>query len=309
MLRIGIDLGGSKTEIIALAASGEVLLRRREATPRGDYAASVAQIGALVRAAEAELGMRGTVGVGTPGATSRQSGCMKNANSVWLNGRPLSADLERELERPVRLSNDANCFALSEAIDGAGRGARVVFGVILGTGVGAGIVVDGRVLDGPNGIAGEWGHNPLPRPGAADLPLPVCYCGRSGCIERYLSGPGWSDDYLHAEGLQLTPSEIVARADSGVCQSAAASLDRYLDRLARALGGVINILDPDVIVLGGGLSNIRCLYERLPERWGAHVFSDSVLTRLVAPVHGDSSGVRGAAWLWNGAEGDTPPAK
>jgi fructokinase len=303
MLRIGIDLGGTKTEIIALAATGEVLLRRRAPTPRGDYAASVAQIGALVREAEAELGATATVGVGTPGAVSAATGRMKNANSVWLNDQPLQTDLERELVRPVRLSNDANCFALSEAVDGAGQGARVVFGVILGTGVGAGVVVDGRVLDGPNRIAGEWGHNPLPRPMAADLPLPACYCGHSGCVERYLSGPAWSEDYQRVQGVWLEPSEIAVRADSGVCQAAAASLDRYLDRLARALGGVINILDPDVIVLGGGVSNIQSLYERLPERWGAHVFSDSVLTRLAAPVHGDSSGVRGAAWLWNGAEG------
>jgi fructokinase len=303
MLRIGIDLGGSKTEIIAMNDAGRVLLRRREATQRGDYHASLAQIAALVCAAESELGAPATVGVGTPGAVSKLTGRMKNANSVWLNDQPLQADLERALGRPVRLANDANCFALSEAIDGAGRDARVVFGVILGTGVGAGVVVDGRPLDGPNSIAGEWGHNPLPLPLAADLPLPACYCGRAGCIERYLSGPAWSDDYERHEGLRLTPSEIAARAASGVCQAAAASLDRYLDRLARALGGVINILDPDVIVLGGGVSNIECLYERLPARWGDHVFSDSVLTRLAAPMHGDSSGVRGAAWLWNGAEG------
>lgn len=309
MLRIGIDLGGTKTEIIVLSDAGEVLLRRREATPRGDYAASVAQIGAMVRAAEAELGARGTVGVGTPGAVSTRTGRMKNANSTWLNDQPLQTDLERALGRPVRLSNDANCFALSEALDGAGRGAGVVFGVILGTGVGAGVVVGGRVLEGPNRIAGEWGHNPLPLPAAADLPLPACYCGRAGCIERYLSGPAWSEAYQRAEGVWLEPPEIVARAQSGVCLSAAASLDHYLDRLARALGGVINILDPEVIVLGGGLSNLRCLYERLPERLGAHVFSDSVLTRLAPPVHGDSSGVRGAAWLWNGAEGESPFAQ
>ncbi|TDR80326.1 ROK family protein [Paludibacterium purpuratum] len=299
MLRIGVDLGGTKTEIVALSTRGEVLLRQREATPRGDYAASVAQIGRMVRAAEAELGASATVGVGTPGALSALTGCMKNCNSVWLNGRPLKADLERELARPVRLSNDANCFALSEAIDGAGHGARVVFGVILGTGVGAGLVVDGRVLDGPNRIAGEWGHNPLPLPAAADLPLPACYCGRAGCIERYLSGPAWHEACLREQGFDLQPYEIAERAGSGVCMAAQASLDTYLDRLARSLAGVINILDPDVIVLGGGLSNIAALYEGVPARWGRYVFSDSVLTRLAAPVHGDSSGVRGAAWLWN----------
>ncbi|MBV8049093.1 MAG: ROK family protein [Paludibacterium sp.] len=299
LLRIGVDLGGTKTEIMVLSRSGEVLLRRREATPRGDYAASVAQIGRMVRAAEAELGARGTVGIGTPGAVSALTGRMKNCNSVWLNGQPLAEDLARELDRPVRLSNDANCFALSEAVDGAGQGARVVFGVILGTGVGAGIVVDGRVLDGANRIAGEWGHNPLPLPGAADLPLPACYCGRAGCIERYLSGPAWSEACLREQGLALEPAEIAERAASGVCQASLASLDTYLDRLARALAGVINLLDPDVIVLGGGLSNIPALYEGVPARWGRYVFSDRVLTRLVAPAHGDSSGVRGAAWLWN----------
>lgn len=303
MLRIGIDLGGTKTEIIALSDDGTTLLRRREATPAGDYAASVAQIGRLVRAAEAELGETATVGVATPGAVSRVTGRMKNANSVWLNDRPLPEDLAHELSRAVRLSNDANCFALSEATDGAAAGARVVFGVILGTGVGGGIVVDGRVLDGPNGIAGEWGHNPLPLPDAADLPLPACYCGRRGCIERYLSGPAWSEDHARCNGVILTPAEIVEQAQSGVCQQAAASLDRYLDRLARALAGVINLLDPDVIVLGGGLSNVRQLYDELPRRWGAHVFSDCVTTRLTPPRYGDSSGVRGAAWLWNRADG------
>jgi predicted NBD/HSP70 family sugar kinase len=306
MLRIGVDLGGSKTEIVALSADGEVLLRRREATPRGDYAASVAQIGRMVREAEAALGARGTVGIGTPGAVSALTGRMKNCNSVWLNDRPLADDLARELDRPLRLSNDANCFALSEAVDGAGRGARVVFGAILGTGVGAGIVVDGRVLDGPNRIAGEWGHNPLPLPAAADLPLPSCYCGRKGCLERYLSGPAWREACLREQGLDMAPAEIAERAASGVCLAAQASLDTYLDRLARALAGVINILDPDVIVLGGGLSNIAALYQGVPERWGRYVFSDCILTRLAAPAHGDSSGVRGAAWLWN--EGAPPGA-
>jgi len=302
-VRIGIDLGGTKTEIAALSADGEVLLRRREPTARGDYRGAIAALGRMVRELEADLGVAGTVGVATPGAVSRLTGRMKNANSTWLNDRPLQQDLERELARPVRISNDANCFALSEAVDGAARGTRVVFGVILGTGVGAGIVVDGKVLEGPNGIAGEWGHNPLPLPCVADTPLRACYCGRSGCIERYLSGPAWMAEYVAEHGIELNCAEIVAQADSGVCQIAGASLDRYLDRLARALAGVVNLLDPDVIVLGGGLSNISCLYEQIPERWGRYVFSDSILTRLVPPLYGDSSGVRGAAWLWNGVDG------
>jgi predicted NBD/HSP70 family sugar kinase len=303
MLRIGIDLGGTKTEVAVLSPDGEILLRRREATARGDYGASVAQMARMVLEAERQLGATGTVGVATPGAVSRLTGRMKNCNSTWLNDQPLPQDLAHALGRPVRLSNDANCFALSEATDGAARGARVVFGVILGTGVGAGIVVDGQVLDGPNGIAGEWGHNPLPLPQPMDLPLPDCYCGRRGCIERYLSGPAWRASFAAESGLSLGCDEIAAQASSGVCQAASASLDRYLDRLARALAGVINILDPDVIVLGGGLSNLDCLYTQLPERWGAYVFSDSVLTRLTPPAFGDSSGVRGAAWLWNGVDG------
>jgi len=299
MLRIGIDLGGTKTEIIVLSEAGEVVLRRRVPTPRGDYAATLALIGRLVRDAEAELGMNASVGVATPGALSQATGRMKNANSTWLNHQPLLHDLESILARPVRISNDANCFALSEAVDGAARGARVVFGVILGTGVGAGVVVNGQVLEGANNIAGEWGHNPLPLPKAVDLPLPDCYCGRSGCIECYLSGPAWSAEYAREHGQLLSCAEIGRLASSGVCQAASASLDRYLDRLARALAGVINILDPDVIVLGGGLSNIADFYTQLPSRWGAYIFSDSVLTRLSPPLYGDSSGVRGAAWLWN----------
>lgn len=299
MLRIGIDLGGTKTEIIALSEAGEVLLRRRAPTPRGDYAATLALIGSLVRDAEAELGTNASVGVATPGALSQATGRMKNANSTWLNHQPLLQDLENVLARSVRISNDANCFALSEAVDGAARGARVVFGVILGTGVGAGVVINGQVWDGPNSIAGEWGHNPLPWPNAIDLPLPACYCGRAGCIECYLSGPAWSEEYAREHGQLLACENIAGLASSGVCQAASASLDRYLDRLARALASVINILDPDVIVLGGGLSNIADLYTQLPSRWGAYIFSDSVLTRLSPPLYGDSSGVRGAAWLWN----------
>ena len=296
-MRIGIDLGGTKIEIIALGDGGEVLARRRVATPRGDYPATLAAVAGLVAAVEDELGQRGSVGVGMPGALSRRTGLVKNANSTCLIGKPLQGDLENLLGRPVRLANDANCFALSEAADGAAAGADVVFGVIIGTGVGGGIVVGGRVLEGPNAIAGEWGHNPLPLLSGADLPLPACYCGRAGCVETYLSGPGLAADHLRMAGAALSPAEIVAGAVAGdaVCS---ATLARYADRLARALAGVINLLDPDVIVLGGGLSNIDALYDEEAHRWLPHVFSDAVSTRLVRAAHGDSSGVRGAAWLW-----------
>jgi fructokinase len=278
-VRIGIDLGGTKIEGIALADDGRELARRRVPTPRGDYRGTVDAIAGLVVAIEAETGGRGTVGVGIPGALSRVTGLVKNANSTCLIGRPLQADLEAALARPVKLANDANCFALSEAVDGAGHGARVVFGVILGTGVGGGIVVDGRVLEGPNAIAGEWGHNPLPSASGDDLPLRPCYCGRSGCIETYLCGPALERDGGAADEVAMA---------------------RYEARLARALGGVINILDPDVIVLGGGVSNVDRLYATVPALWGVHVFSDHVATRLAKHAHGDSSGVRGAAWLWGG---------
>jgi fructokinase len=257
-----------------------MLLRRRIATPQGDYRATVAAVAALVHTIESETGRTGSVGVGMPGALSHVTGRVKNANSTCLNEQPLKEDLQAALSREVRLANDANCFALSEAIDGAGRGAGVVFGVILGTGVGGGIVVDGRVLDGPNAIAGEWGHNPLPLPAGDDLPLRPCYCGRAGCIETYLSGPALARE----------------RAASGD-----AALARYEQRLARALAGVINLLDPDVIVLGGGVSNLDRLYDSVPRLWLPHVFSDQVATRLAKHAHGDSSGVRGAAWLWGGA--------
>lgn len=277
-MRIGIDLGGTKIEGIALDGNGRTLLRRRVATPRGDYRGTIEAIAALVAAIESETGQRGSVGAGIPGALSPVTGRVKNANSTWLNGQPLKQDLEAALAREVRLANDANCFALSEAVDGAGQGARTVFGVILGTGVGGGIVIDGRVLVGPNAIAGEWGHNPLPLPSAEDLPLRPCYCGRAGCIETYLCGPA------------LT-------RDGGPEDEAA--LRRYEERLARALAGVINLLDPDVIVLGGGVSNVERLYATVPRLWTRHVFSDHVATRLARHVHGDSSGVRGAAWLWD----------
>jgi fructokinase len=290
-MRIGVDLGGTKIEALALDPKGREVFRKRVLTPRGDYDATLEAVVALVK----EIGP-GTVGVGIPGALSRVTGLVKNANSTWLIGRPLKQDLERALGQEVRLENDANCFALSEAIDGAGQGARVVFGVILGTGVGGGIVVERQVLVGRNAIAGEWGHNPLPLPAAADLPLPACYCGRSGCIETYLSGPGLERDHEHLTREKLTAREIVALDGE--------ALDRYVQRFARALAGVINVLDPDVIVLGGGMSNVERLYTEVPRRWGRQVFSDHVATRLVRNVHGDSGGVRGAAWLWGENQGE-----
>ena len=285
-MKIGVDLGGTKIEALALDRSGREVFRKRVLTPRGDYTATLDAVVALVK----EIGA-GTVGVGIPGALSRMTGLVKNANSTWLIGRPLKHDLERALGREVRIENDANCFALSEAIDGAGKGVRSVFGVILGTGVGGGIVIDGEVLIGRNAIAGEWGHNPLPLPNTADLPLPACYCGRSGCIETYLSGPGLERDHERLTGQRVSARDIAELEGE--------ALDRYVERLARALAGVINILDPEAIVLGGGMSNVRRLYTEVPRLWARHVFSDHVATRLLRNVHGDSSGVRGAAWLWD----------
>lgn len=297
-MRIGVDLGGSKIEIVALADDGRDLLRRRIPTPQGDYMATVMAVVGLVEAVEIELGRQGSVGIGIPGAESLASGLVKNANSTCLIGKPLRRDLQALLQRPVRLANDANCFALSEATDGSGRDAPIVFGVILGTGVGGGIVVNRQVLTGANGIAGEWGHNPLPLPGPADLPLPPCYCGRRGCIETYLSGPALAADHLAHTGERLAAAAIETGAASGdaACE---ATLQRYEGRLGRALAGVINLLDPQVIVLGGGLSNMTRLYRNLPDVCAPHVFSDTCGTRIVPPSHGDSSGVRGAAWLWD----------
>ena len=297
MVMIGIDLGGTKIEAIALSPQGALLARRRIATPQGDYDATVHAVASLVATIERELGERGSVGIGTPGAVSAKTGRMKNCNSVWLNGRPLGPDLEAALGRPVRMANDANCFALSEATDGAAAGAAIVFGVILGTGVGGGIVVDGHALEGANAIAGEWGHNPLPWPSDDERPGRACYCGRAGCIETFLSGPGLVADHARLTAERLDAIEIVQRAASGDA-AAAVTLARYSDRLARALAHVINILDPDVIVLGGGVSNIDALYDEVPRVWSRYVFSDAVATRLVRNRHGDSSGVRGAAWLW-----------
>ena len=295
-MRIGVDLGGTKIEGIAMRGSDEVA-RIRVDTPRGDYPATVEAVGALVDALEQRTGAHATVGVGIPGTISSATGLVKNANSVCLIGQPLRADLERRMRREIRIANDANCFAVSEAADGAGSGAEVVFGVIVGTGTGAGIVVRGKVLTGPNGIAGEWGHNPLPWPTDDERPGPACYCGRHGCIETFLSGPGLQADFERHTGQRRDSVAIAAAAQSGD-GPALEALARYEDRMARALASVINVLDPDVIVLGGGMSNIAHLYEAVPQMWTPFVFSDTVTTRLVPAHHGDASGVRGASWLW-----------
>jgi fructokinase len=299
-VRIGIDLGGTKIEAVALDDEGRERDRHRIATPRGDYEATLGAVASLVDRVEAAVG-RSTVGVGMPGVISPATGLVKNANSTWLNGRRLSEDLATRLGRPVRLANDANCFALSEATDGGAAGARVVFGVILGTGVGGGVVVNGGVVTGANAIAGEWGHNHLPWPDADELPGPRCYCGRTGCIETFLSGPGLSRDHRSAGNEALEPAAIAGAAAAGDV-GALDTIGRYERRLARGLASVINLLDPDVIVLGGGLSNIERFYARVPQLWTPYVFSDAVVTRLVRAVHGDSSGVRGAAWLWGHGE-------
>lgn len=296
-MRIGVDLGGTKIEAIALGDDGAELVRRRVATPSGDYAATLDAIAALVTSIEEKLGRTGSVGVGTPGAISPRTGLIKNSNSIVLNGRPLDRDLAAKLARPIRIENDANCFALSEAVDGAARDANVVFGVILGTGVGGGIVVDKCVVSGRNRIAGEWGHNPLPWPTANELPGPSCYCGKTGCIETFLSGPGLAREFRIRTGRDIDANQIAAAAHAGE-KDAIAVMETYEDRLARGLAHVINILDPDVIVLGGGLSNIEQLYRNVPALIQRYAFSDGVETSIVRAMHGDSSGVRGAAWLW-----------
>lgn len=296
-MRIGIDLGGTKTEGIALDDGGTVLLRHRQPTRTGDYRQTLTDIALLVERIEQETGRRGTVGIGIPGTVSRTTGNVKNANSTWLIGQPFARDISRLLAREIRVANDADCFSLSEATDGAAAGYSTVFGVILGTGVGGGAVIGGQLLEGVNGIACEWGHNPLPRPGPAELPGPVCYCGRQGCIETFLSGPGMAADHERTTGNRLTAIEIAYAAAAGDV-GANATLERFEDRLARALATVINILDPAAIVLGGGLSNIDRLYRTVPPLLPRHVFSDDVETVLLAPRHGDASGVRGAAWLW-----------
>jgi fructokinase len=295
LTRIGIDLGGTKIEIVALDARGEECFRKRIATPRGDYRATVAAIAALVHDAEAAVGPA-TVGIGMPGTISPATGLVKNANSTWLNGQPLARDIVRALDRDVQLANDANCFALSEAVDGAAAGQPIVFGVIIGTGTGGAIVADGRVLLGANAIGGEWGHNPMPWPGPDEWPGPLCYCGRTGCIETFLSGPGMSRDHASRTGEDLDAMTIAARAQAGDA-AADVTLQRYEQRMGRALASIINVVDPHVVVLGGGLSNIPRLYERVPALWQPYVFSDRVVTTLRRARFGDSSGVRGAAWL------------
>ena len=297
VVRLGIDLGGTKIEIVALDDDGRELSRRRMPTPRDDYRGTLEAIVALVTATERELEASGTVGIGTPGALSRRTGLLKNSNSVCLNGQPIKLHIEDMLGREVRIANDANCFALSEAVDGAGRDAEIVFGAILGTGCGGGIVVDRRVLTGINAIAGEWGHNPLPLPSGDDLPLPRCFCGHLGCNELFISGTGLARDHRSMTGVALTAEEIVRGSANGDAECEA-SLQRYEERLARALSTVINIVDPDVIVLGGGMSNVARLYDNVPRLWARTVTSDYVDTRLMRNAHGDSSGVRGAAWLW-----------
>ncbi len=333
-MHIGIDLGGTKTEVVCLDTDrGEELFRHRVPSARDDYQATVRDIAALVKLAEDNLAQTGTVGVGIPGTVSADTGLVKNANSTWLNGHPLDKDISDAIGRPVAVENDANCFALSEAIDGAGKGKAVVFGVIVGTGCGAGVAVNGKPVSGCNRIAGEWGHNPLPAPrfyheastAPADVfgqgrpvnptyaakPRPVyfttdkawsefpgmpCYCGKRGCIETWISGTGFKQDYARVTGEALSTHAIIDNAENGEPRAAAA-LERYIDRLARALAGIINTLDPDAIVLGGGMSNVAALYDRVPQAWNQHVFSDVCHTPLLPPRHGDSSGVRGAAWL------------
>jgi fructokinase len=295
-LALGIDFGGTKIELAALNRAGEILVRRRQPNP-GRYDAAIKLICDLVTGAEAELGKQGTVGVGLPGAPSPKSGLMRNANSTWLNGRPFQHDLEAALGRPVRVANDANCLALSEAVDGAAAGARVVFAVILGTGCGGGLVVDGKLIEGASGIGGEIGHNPLPWPQPSEFPGPACWCGKHGCIESWISGSGLARDFVETYGRQLRSEEIIA-AMRDADADAVKAFDQYVDRTARTLAHVANLADPDVFVLGGGMSNVTELYDRLPALVQGYVFSDVWDGRVVAAKFGDSSGVRGAAWLW-----------
>ena len=297
-MRIGIDLGGTKIEGLALDDSGKEILRQRVDTPQGNYQATIAAIVNLVQLLEANTQQTGTVGIGIPGAISPTTQLMKNANSTWLIGKPLHADLQQALSRQVRIANDANCFVVSEATDGAARGAEIVFGVIVGTGTGGGVYVNGKDITGINAIAGEWGHNPLPWPSADEYPGRECYCGKKGCIETWLSGPGFTHDHQLHGGRGNTAKEIIALAEQGD-KLAESALQRYEDRMARALATVINVVDPEIIVLGGGMSNITRLYRNVPKLWEQYIFSDHVATKLAPPAHGDSSGVRGAAWLWN----------
>lgn len=331
-MRIGIDLGGTKTEIICLdRKNGKELYRQRVPTERGNYVSSIKNLVTLIEQAEKTLGMTGTVGVGIPGTVSEQTGLVKNANSVWLNGHPFDKDLSQALQRPVRVENDANCFAVSEATDGAAAGKKVVFGVIIGTGCGGGIVINGKAVKGLNAITGEWGHNPLPYPRVfgkepntiferayeksenhkvrdvtyftddaawSEYPGPLCYCGRHGCQETWISGTGFKNDYKRVTGEELSTHDIIAAAEAHE-PKAQANLTRYIDRMARALAHVMNLLDPDAIVLGGGMSNVSALYTEIPKVWAKYIFSDTIDTPVLQARHGDSSGVRGAAWLWN----------
>jgi len=296
-MRIGIDLGGTKIEAIALDTQGNTLFNKRVATPQDDYSGIIQSLCQLVKDAEEVCNTEGSVGIGTPGSLSPRTGLMRNSNTLCLNDQPFKTDLENALRRPIRIANDANCFTLSEAIDGAGKGAPSIFGVIIGTGTGGGLVINQQLLEGKNAIAGEWGHNPLPWPSAEESRGRKCYCGQHGCIETYLSGPGLCADYLLANGVELTSEAITTKAANGD-PLAEAALNRYEDRMARSLASVINLFDPSVIVLGGGLSNLQRLYTNVPLKWGQYIFSDSIETRLTPPQHGDSSGVRGAAWLW-----------
>ena len=297
-MRIGVDLGGTKIEAVVLDPSGDVCWQRRVATPRGSYNGTIGAISDLVNEAERAVGVSCTVGLGIPGAISPSTGLIKNANSTWLNGHPFREDLSHALGREVRLANDANCLAVSEATDGAGAGAAVVFGVILGTGTGGGLVVNGTLMVGANAVGGEWGHNPLPWPRDDERPGPECYCGHCGCIETFLSGPALAADYArHTHEVGVTSEGVVERAERGDAPALEA-LARWEDRLARALATIINVIDPDVIVVGGGLSRIERVYQAVPTLWAHYVFSDQVVTRLVPAAHGDASGVRGAAWLW-----------
>lgn len=297
-MRIGIDLGGTKIEGIALNDKGEGLFRQRVDTPQHDYDGTLNAIIDLVNTIEAETQQVGSIGIGIPGSISPATSLVKNANSTWLIGKPLDKDLQTRLGKPVRIANDANCFVMSEATDGAGKDAEIVFGVIVGTGTGGGIAVNRHIVVGSNAIGGEWGHNPLPWPNSSELPGPDCYCGKQGCIETFLSGPGFARHFHQETGKQLNAPEIVALAEQGD-EQAEVALQVYEDRMARALASVINIIDPHVIVLGGGMSNIKRLYDNVPRLWGSYIFSDNVQTLLVPNAHGDSSGVRGAAWLWD----------
>ncbi len=298
--RIGVDLGGTKIECIWMEPDGSISERRRIEAPKGDYQTTIEAIVKIVTEVGAQV-PSAPVGIGMPGSLSTRTGLVKNANSTWLIGRPFFKDICAALDRPVRIANDADCFALSEATDGAAASYDSVFGVILGTGVGGGIVLDSKLLKGPNSVAGEWGHNPLPWSDPDKDPAMACYCGKHGCIETFLSGPGWQSHFKKETGRDLASTDIVLSADAGD-QDCERSLALYCDRLSRALAHVINIVDPQAIVLGGGLSGVEALYKKVPEIWGRYVFSDSVETKLLKPKHGDASGVRGAAWLWSAAE-------